>query len=71
MTRAEKIDHICRSFPHMPGWVQKACLHAIGTHIGPQADGTTIKEAMDKMDDDAVDEFYSDVEDNGYLVPNK
>lgn len=69
MTRIEKIDHICRSFPTWPKWVQKAALHAIGTHIGPMPPATTIKEALEKMDDDAVDEFYSDVEDNGDLIP--
>jgi len=69
MTRLEKIDHICRSFPTWPEWVQKAALHAIGTHVGPVPAAATIKEALEKMDDDAIDEFYSDVEDNGDLLP--
>lgn len=68
MTNSEQIEHICRSFPSMPDWVQKAALHAVSTHVGPLEDGITIRDALEKMDDDALDEFYSDCDQNGDLV---
>ena len=68
MARVEKIDHICRSFPTWPEWVQEAALHQIGTHIGQVPVTTPIKEALEKMDDDAVDELYFIVTLN--LMPN-